>query len=115
MKNEGYSNIVRYCNIKFAMIDQIKNPPKGFESIIKRHFYLKKDEILKECKKWLKFAEGREAIYTGLVRDHNNSWCAEFTKKGKYAEMLKEAIDELEKTLESIVQPKSSDTKVKKL
>lgn len=29
-KNEGYSNIVRLGNIKFAMIDQIKNPPKGF-------------------------------------------------------------------------------------
>lgn len=26
-KNEGYSNIVRYCNIKFAMIDVIRNPP----------------------------------------------------------------------------------------
>jgi len=30
-KNEAYSNIVRYSNIKFAMIDAIKNPPKGFE------------------------------------------------------------------------------------
>lgn len=29
-KNEAYSNIVRYCNIKYAMIDQIKNPPEGF-------------------------------------------------------------------------------------
>lgn len=28
-KNEAYSNIVRYCNIKFAMIDNIKTPPKG--------------------------------------------------------------------------------------
>lgn len=26
-KNEGYSNIVRYCNVKYAMIDAIKNPP----------------------------------------------------------------------------------------
>ena len=25
-KNEAYCNIVRYCNIKYAMIDQIKNP-----------------------------------------------------------------------------------------
>jgi hypothetical protein len=30
-KNEAYSNIVRYCNIKYAMIDAINNPPKGFE------------------------------------------------------------------------------------
>jgi len=37
----------------------MKNPPKGFESIIKRHFYLKKEEILEETKKWLKYAEKR--------------------------------------------------------
>jgi len=31
------------------MIDQIKNPPKGFEDVIQRHFYSKKKEILEEC------------------------------------------------------------------
>ena len=88
-KNEAYSNIVRYCNIKYAMIDAIKNPTKGFETIIRRHFYLKKDEILEECNKWLKYASVREASYTGLINDHNNSWCAEFKKdKKKYHEML---------------------------
>ena len=40
-KNEAYSNIVRYSNVKFAMVDTIKNPPKGFEEVVKRHFYLK--------------------------------------------------------------------------
>ena len=30
-KNEAYSNIVRYSNVKFAMIENLKNPPKGFE------------------------------------------------------------------------------------
>jgi len=33
---------VRYGNIKFAMLENIKNPPKGFETVIRRHFYLKK-------------------------------------------------------------------------
>lgn len=45
-KNQAYSNIVRYGNLRFAMIENIKNPPKGFESVIRRHFYLKKDEIM---------------------------------------------------------------------
>ena len=28
---------------------QIKNPPKGFEEIVRRHFYIKKNEIIEEC------------------------------------------------------------------
>lgn len=47
-RNEAYSNIVRYSNVKFAMIGNIKQPPNGFETIIRRHFYLKKAEILEE-------------------------------------------------------------------
>jgi hypothetical protein len=58
-KNEAYSNIVRYSNIKYAMIDAIKSPPRGFEQVIHRHFYLKKEEILHECNKWVKYAEQR--------------------------------------------------------
>ena len=41
-KNRGYQNIVKYCNVKFAIIDAINNPPKGFETAIRRSFYLKK-------------------------------------------------------------------------
>jgi len=40
-KNEAYCNVVRYGNILYAMIENIKNPPKGFEEIIQRHFYIK--------------------------------------------------------------------------
>ena len=43
--NEGYSNIVRYNNIRVCMIDMIRKPPKGFEEVIKIHFYLKKEKI----------------------------------------------------------------------
>jgi hypothetical protein len=35
------------------MIDMIRNPPSGFESVIKRHFYLKKEEILEEVDQWI--------------------------------------------------------------
>ena len=105
-KNEAYSNIVRYCNIKFAMIDSIKNPPKGFETIIKRHFYLKKDEVLEECYKWIKYAEARGASYTGLINDHNTNWCNKFKEsKTEYKDMLTEAIKELEEELNKLEPP----------
>lgn len=48
---------MKYANVKFAMIDNIKNPPKGFESVVRRHFYLKKDEILEDVRQWVKTAE----------------------------------------------------------
>ncbi|CAD8160802.1 unnamed protein product [Paramecium pentaurelia] len=109
-KNEGYSNIVRYCNIKYAMIDQIRDPPKGFETIIRRHFYLKKQEILEECNKWVELADTKEAVYTGLLSDHNSSWCSEFKKSKKaYHKKLTEAVKELEDELNKIQPPSAAD------
>jgi hypothetical protein len=30
-KNVAYSNIVKYGNVKYAILETLKNPPKGFE------------------------------------------------------------------------------------
>jgi len=56
-KNDAYANIVKYCNVKYAIIDQIKNPAKGFEKVIRGNFYLKKNEVLKEIGEWVKQAK----------------------------------------------------------
>lgn len=112
-KNEAYSNIVRYCNIKYAMIGAIKQPTPGFENVIKYHFFLKKDEILEECQKWVKYAEVREASYNGLVNDHNSYWVQEFKKdKKRYKEMLVEAVAELQKELEKLQPPTFKEYKL---
>lgn len=108
-KNEGYSNIIKYCNIKFAMLDQIRNPPKGFETVLRRHFYLKRDEILKDCRAWIEEAKTHEALYTGLVSDHNYNWCNKFKNKGTYEKMLKEIVDELEIELNKLPEPSGQD------
>jgi ubiquitin-protein ligase len=47
-----YNQNIRLQNITFAMIDMMKNPPKGFEEIVKLHFTLKKDIIIKETRQW---------------------------------------------------------------
>lgn len=96
------------------MLENIKNPPKGFESVIRRHFYLKKDEIMEECQKWLKYAEKRAANYVGLVNDHNSSWAAEFKKsKTQYKEMLEKTIKELEDELNKLPAPSAADLAAK--
>ena len=104
-KNEGYSNIVRYCNVKYAIIDAIKNPPAGFEKIIKYNFYLKKNEVLKEVKEWVDAAKKSNALYTNLVADHNYHWAPQLSGEGKYAEMMEAIYKELKETLENLKSP----------
>lgn len=88
------------------MIEQLKRPSKGFETVIKRHFYLKKEEILKEVNHWIDLAEKNEATYAGLVNDHNYNWANQFkATKTKYSEMLIAAVKELEKELEKLEKP----------
>ena len=42
------------------MVDQLENPPKGFEEVIRRHFSLKKDEVVKQAEEWL--GQGQEEL-----------------------------------------------------
>lgn len=55
--NNGYCNIVKYATVKYAMNDMITHPPKEFADIIKIHFYINKQEILKTVDKWLSDAD----------------------------------------------------------
>jgi len=104
-KNEAYSNIVRYCNVTYAMTNQILKPSKGFETVIRRHFFLKKQEIMEDVKEWLVQAEKKNATYGGLISDHNSNWCLKFKVKGAYLKMLKEGIQKLEEALYSLELP----------
>lgn len=45
--------VVKLANIRYAMIEMIKRPPRGFEEVVRKHFLLKKEEILAQCYKWL--------------------------------------------------------------
>ena len=96
--NNAYSNIVRYGNIKYAMLEHIKNPPKGFEDIVKKHFFYKKDYIKKECSKWVENAENEkieDVSYTSYVLNHNNALAKEFLLEKGYYKALKSIVEEL--------------------
>ena len=98
--NEGYCNIVKYANIKFAMIEQINNPPQGFERVVEIHFYLKRDLILNDVKKWVDAAPHTKGNYTGLVMSHNNTFADMFHDPNKFAKHMNEAYEELKTALE---------------
>ena len=100
--NEGYSNIVRYNNIRVCMIDMIKNPPKGFEDVIKIHFYLKKEKILKEVDTWIEKAKKVPYIFDGLSSSHNDKYAKRFNSKDNYYNDLVKIRGELKNVLYSI-------------
>ena len=95
--NNGYSNIVRYGTLKYAIIEQLKNPTPGFEDVIRRNFFLKKDIIFAEVDGWIERASIDKANYIdGLTTSHNNELAAEL---GKSDETYKEKLVELRKEL----------------
>jgi baculoviral IAP repeat-containing protein 6 len=57
---------LRELTIRYAMIDQIKNPPKGFEEITLNHFKYKKNYIKMVTYNWF-----MEALDLGM-EDHAN-------------------------------------------
>lgn len=47
-----YKDERRYQNLRVSILNQLKNPPEGFEEFTINHFKYKKDEILETAKKW---------------------------------------------------------------
>ncbi len=105
-KNEGYANIVRYGNVKFAMIDQIENPTPGFEDVIKRHFFLKKNQILKEVEGWIERGKNEPCSYTSYVSSHNNNISNRFSSaKNNYSNEMSTLYVKLKNLLNNITLP----------
>jgi ubiquitin-protein ligase len=51
-KSASYNEEREPHTIQLAMIDMIKNPPNGFEEVVKNHFRMKKDEIINRTLIW---------------------------------------------------------------
>jgi ubiquitin-protein ligase len=51
--NKAYNNNLEVQTIRLAMNEQIKNPPPGYEEVVKNHFRIKKETIINTADKWL--------------------------------------------------------------
>lgn len=47
------------------MINQLREPPAGFEDVVRQHFHLLGDEILEQCFRWARAAHARAAALPG--------------------------------------------------
>ena len=95
-KNNGYKNLVRYANLKYCIIDQLRNPTPGFEEVIRRNFFIKKDMIMRDVDEWIELAKTEEALYCG-----QNNLDSTLGQKGVYLDYMetlrKELIVEFDK------------------
>jgi hypothetical protein len=58
-----YSRPFLHDTLKWAVLDQLQHPPKGFEAVVERHFALKQERILRQAEQW---AEKNPAV-TALI------------------------------------------------
>ncbi|KAH7687887.1 Ubiquitin-conjugating enzyme family protein, partial [Aphelenchoides avenae] len=48
-----YNANIRVETVRWAMTDTLRNPPPAFENVIRRHFWLKSDEICEQVEQWI--------------------------------------------------------------
>lgn len=66
---------IRQATVKWAMLEQIRNPSACFKQVTHAHFYLKKKEIEQQCDDWIaemekhidKDPSGTRAVSVGLA------------------------------------------------
>lgn len=101
--NAAYTAVVRYNNVKYAMRKLVQSPPAEFQSVIHRHFALKRAEIAATCEKWVSEAESQSDFSSVdyLVLDHNLHTISKFQQKG-YANRLRKQVDRLRAVLATL-------------
>jgi len=69
----SYSRLRQVATIRYAMREQIESPPRGFETIIRAHFFLKQHIILATCENWIAAAEADGASEAAELRRETNA------------------------------------------
>uniref|UniRef100_A0A6Q2Z2L0 Dual E2 ubiquitin-conjugating enzyme/E3 ubiquitin-protein ligase BIRC6 n=1 Tax=Esox lucius TaxID=8010 RepID=A0A6Q2Z2L0_ESOLU len=48
-----YDGNIRQASVKWAMLEQMRNPSPCFKEVIHKHFYLKRVEVMAQCEEWI--------------------------------------------------------------
>lgn len=69
--SKGFNAALVPNTIRLAMLEQMRNPPAGFEEVVRMHFALRRDAILTQARAWLEQAKayGNEAALAPLVAE----------------------------------------------
>ena len=64
----------------WAIWQQLKSPPAGFEDVVRAHFKHRRAPILEACEAWVREAEADRASSAGRMRTFLNNIKAEMDK-----------------------------------
>ena len=84
VENQVYAAVVKYQNVLLAMVDVIEHPPRGFEEVVKTHFRLKREAVLKDVEQWVQEADTITSSLhcSGLTCAHNPATIGLFAQQG---------------------------------
>ncbi|XP_049817886.1 baculoviral IAP repeat-containing protein 6 isoform X3 [Aethina tumida] len=107
MSSKDYNLNICQATVRWAMLEQIVNPCPCFKEIIHTHFYLKKDEIIKQVEQWVKELEEED-----FNKDKKNTSRA--TKKTPTAtlENFKSNFNQLKEELNKLRLPTEVDSDI---
>ncbi|KAH7678362.1 Ubiquitin-conjugating enzyme family protein [Aphelenchoides avenae] len=57
------------------MLEQLRRPPKTFEGVIRRHFWLKRDEICEQVQAWIADLEHHIKSVSGASNGYSTGEC----------------------------------------
>ena len=67
-----YDANIRQATVKWAMLEQVRNPSPCFRDVIERHFWLKRHEIMAQVEEWISELEaGSSDKRTGRTISHS--------------------------------------------
>ncbi|XP_064622207.1 baculoviral IAP repeat-containing protein 6-like isoform X2 [Lineus longissimus] len=84
-----YDSNIRQASVKWAMLEQFRNPSPCFRDVIQKHFWLKRHEIIRQIEEWISDLEqhssdkrfGRTISHNCLaLKRHYNQLKEEFAK-----------------------------------
>ena len=53
----AYNSERRVATVRWAMVEQLRSPPPGFEAVVQRHFRFRRSFLRKQCTTWIREAE----------------------------------------------------------
>ncbi|XP_076441977.1 uncharacterized protein LOC143280995 isoform X2 [Babylonia areolata] len=62
VQSRQYNWKIHLHTLRHAVLGQLRNPPPGFERVIRQHFALQREMVLKQCAEWVKGCEDPDLL-----------------------------------------------------